>query len=201
MCTECFELFDDSIVENNCPIFHCYGDLVTVDSEIAWPIAEINKELAVAALPIRTICCCSGHYPDSSHAYLGLSVDDCFFDTTEEAVSYMTHFIETFLSKPVEKLNKTLSNSPYFTIAAPYKAEHQVLKEEWKNCCSEIDSIYRFFIGDFAPKYNDKSEILKCRAISYIQNTFKEFLLDFIESIQQNSTEEFNVDSLCKEDS
>ena len=202
MCTECFELFDDSIVEDYCPRHKCDGDLVTVDSEIAWLIAELNKELAVNCLPIRTIYCCSGHHPDDYQAYLGLSVDECFFDTPEEATSYMNSFIDLFLKDPVEKLNQSLSKSPYFTIGAPYKAGCQILKEDWKECCSEIDTIYRIFISDFAPKYNDdvrESDLLRCRAISYIQNSFKEFLIEFIESIQQNTTEEFNVDTLCED--
>lgn len=199
MCNECFELFDDSFFKDQCPIFHCDGELVPVDSEIGWLIAEINKKLSAADLPIQTIFCCSGHYPNDHHAYIGFGLDECYFDTEEKAISYIKLFIEHFLKTPVDKLNELLSKSPYFTIDTPYKAKCDVLEEKLKQLHIDFKHIYRVFVGEFSPKYDNeqmkKSILHQCRVVSYIQNAFKEFLIDLIEVIEQNT-----VDGIMCED-
>ena len=185
MCNQCFELYDDSMKDYNCPKHRCCGDIVSIDSEISWPISMINKELKKHKIPARTNFCCSGHLPNNVQPYVGFEFNENYL-TDETAAKYMNKFIQHILNLPLKALNKNLSECSLITVRHPYTAKMEILPDRIRE---EFEmSGYRIFVNDFTFKYNPDlhTELERCFAVTSIQKIFKDFLIDCIASIKSS---------------
>lgn len=187
MCDECFELYDDDFNLSDCPKRHCDGDIVNIDSEIAWPISMINIELIKQRIPARTIFCCSGHLPNDVQPYLGFGFDPYCFEDIKSIKEYITVFNNEIINIPLKALNKNLSECPLITVRDPYTSKIDILTDTENLDDADIDGCFpRLFINDLAFKYGKElhAELERCYAVIYVQKYFKDFLIDCIASIK-----------------
>lgn len=187
MCNECFELFDYSIREHqSCPRHDCEGTIVEIDTEIAWPISAINKELKRQRIPARTNFCCSGHLPNSVHPYVGFEFSE-YHLSDEIAPFYMSDFISEILDPCVRTINSRLKEAQNFiTLKHPFESKYEVLPEDPRREYQPYYSRYRLFVNDLDFRYERSlhTELDRCFAVNFIQMVFKDFLLDCIASIR-----------------
>ena len=188
MCNSCFELFESdstSFVEGDkCPIYHCNhndaGILVSIDSEIAEPIAILNREFIKNDLPIRTVFCCSGHPPFDATPYLGLEVNpDYALSFDDEKILFAT-LIDQILDGCVDTLNEKIKGISEYEIIDPYVID---LSERES---SDGSKFYMLFVNDIRLKYTgDRSKIYNRFFPMYeLQLYFKTFLMDFANKIK-----------------
>lgn len=193
MCDTCYELFDSSFNQHDCPKYRCEGYIVEIDSDIAWQVSLINKSLKKQKLPVRTNFCCSGHYPKDTQAYIGFSFSDEYL--SEDIIEYyMQDFINNILKSPADKLNNILSSSSLITVKKPYKTSIDILPRRVTEEYPDWER-YRVFVNDLSFKYSSSlhTELDRCHAITFIQSAFKDFLIDCIESINKNTPKDMKI--------